>query len=96
MAQELLTTAITVCYYSMCDMGTYVCNVHCFFYPLHLLQGVPKDLFADCVIVPVEVSTSAYVRMYVQIADKMLMPSSHFHHSTGCSINGAFCTHVCT
>ena len=67
-----------------------------FFYPLHLLQGVPKDLFADCVIVPVEVSTSAYVRMYVQIADKMLMPSSHFHHSTGCSINGAFCTHVCT
>ena len=57
---------------------------------MHLLQGVPKDLFADCVIVPVEVSTSAYVRMYVQIADKMLMPPSHFHHSTGCSINGAF------
>lgn len=33
----------------------HVLDVHCS-YPLRLLQGVPKDLFADCVIVPVEVS----------------------------------------
>ena len=33
----------------------HVLDVHCS-YSLYLLQGVPKDLFADCLIVPVEVS----------------------------------------